>query len=121
MPAPAYVPAPSPALSKPGADRPAASADLMDPWDSWDDPWDEEPCVFSAETTGTEPPLTSEPPLPDAEPFTSEPPLADVGPLSNETDDTTDPSGLDAPDPSGLDSTDPSGLDAFPAQYRPEA
>ncbi|MEH0512058.1 hypothetical protein QA942_31160 [Streptomyces sp. B21-106] len=33
-------------------------------------------CVFSAEGTCAEPPLTSEPPLPDAEPLTSEPPLA---------------------------------------------
>jgi hypothetical protein len=33
-------------------------------------------CAFSAEGTRAEPPLTSEPPLPDAEPLTSEPPLA---------------------------------------------
>lgn len=33
-------------------------------------------CVFSAEVSCAEPPLTSEPPLPDAEPLTSEPPLA---------------------------------------------
>ncbi|MFI9616291.1 hypothetical protein ACIHCM_32185 [Streptomyces sp. NPDC052023] len=33
-------------------------------------------CVFSAEGACTEAPLTSEPPLPDAEPLTSEPPLA---------------------------------------------
>ncbi|MEU1179242.1 hypothetical protein ABZ464_16615 [Streptomyces sp. NPDC005820] len=32
--------------------------------------------VFSAEGAIVEPPLTSEPPLPDAEPLTSEPPLA---------------------------------------------
>ena len=32
--------------------------------------------VFSAESTCAEAPLTSEPPLPDAEPLTSEPPLA---------------------------------------------
>ncbi|WP_405967234.1 hypothetical protein [Streptomyces sp. NBC_00015] len=38
----------------------------------------EDPCLgaFSAEGTFAEPPLTSEPPLPDAEPLTSEPPLA---------------------------------------------
>ncbi|MET8162837.1 hypothetical protein ABZT34_01020 [Streptomyces sp. NPDC005329] len=38
----------------------------------------EDPCFsgFSAEGTYAEPPLTSEPPLPDAEPLTSEPPLA---------------------------------------------
>ncbi|MFE6283424.1 hypothetical protein [Streptomyces sp. NPDC057877] len=33
-------------------------------------------CVFSAEGPCSEAPLTSEPPLPDAEPLTSEPPLA---------------------------------------------
>ncbi|MFB9467468.1 hypothetical protein [Streptomyces cinereospinus] len=33
-------------------------------------------CVLSAEGACTEAPLTSEPPLPDAEPLTSEPPLA---------------------------------------------
>ncbi|WSN45449.1 hypothetical protein OG736_16450 [Streptomyces sp. NBC_01334] len=32
--------------------------------------------TYSAEGTCAEPPLTSEPPLPDAEPLTSEPPLA---------------------------------------------
>ncbi|MFF4588596.1 hypothetical protein ACFY30_31135 [Streptomyces sp. NPDC000345] len=38
----------------------------------------EEPhlCAFSAEGARAEVPLTSEPPLPDAEPLTSEPPLA---------------------------------------------
>ncbi|MER6631988.1 hypothetical protein ABT301_27865 [Streptomyces sp. NPDC000987] len=30
-------------------------------------------------------PLTSEPPLPDAEPLTSEPPLADAAPLTSES------------------------------------
>ncbi|GAB7108447.1 hypothetical protein JCM4814A_67610 [Streptomyces phaeofaciens JCM 4814] len=33
-------------------------------------------CGFSAEGSCAEAPLTSEPPLPDAEPLTSEPPLA---------------------------------------------
>ncbi|MFI7503410.1 hypothetical protein ACIBVL_34065 [Streptomyces sp. NPDC049687] len=33
-------------------------------------------CAFSAEGACAEAPLTSEPPLPDAEPLTSEPPLA---------------------------------------------
>ncbi|MEU3250213.1 hypothetical protein [Streptomyces sp. NPDC006997] len=33
-------------------------------------------CVFSAEGPCSQAPLTSEPPLPDAEPLTSEPPLA---------------------------------------------
>ncbi|NEB01819.1 hypothetical protein [Streptomyces sp. SID13726] len=42
-------------------------------------------CVFSAEGACTETPLTSEPPLPDAEPLTSEPPLADAAPLTSES------------------------------------
>ncbi|WP_322726506.1 hypothetical protein [Streptomyces spongiae] len=58
-----------PAHSKPTADQ---SADL------------EHVCVFSAEGACAEPPLTSEPPLPDAEPLTSEPPLADLAPLTSE-------------------------------------
>ncbi|CAL9570355.1 hypothetical protein SUDANB105_04811 [Streptomyces sp. enrichment culture] len=33
-------------------------------------------CSFSAEGACAQAPLTSEPPLPDAEPLTSEPPLA---------------------------------------------
>lgn len=41
-------------------------------------------CVFSAEGACFETPLTSEPPLPDAEPLTSEPPLADAAPLTSE-------------------------------------
>lgn len=41
-------------------------------------------CVFSSEGACTETPLTSEPPLPDAEPLTSEPPLADAAPLTSE-------------------------------------
>ncbi|MGW2743845.1 hypothetical protein [Streptomyces sp. NPDC001450] len=42
--------------------------------------------VFSAESASAEAPLTSEPPLPDAEPLTSEPPLADAAPLTSESD-----------------------------------
>ncbi|MEU1518094.1 hypothetical protein ABZ490_39125 [Streptomyces sp. NPDC005811] len=43
------------------------------------DPLDEpRPGAFSAEGACAEAPLTSEPPLPDAEPLTSEPPLAAV-------------------------------------------
>ena len=42
-------------------------------------------CVFSAEGACSETPLTSEPPLPDAEPLTSEPPLADAAPLTSES------------------------------------
>ncbi|MFF4499938.1 hypothetical protein [Streptomyces sp. NPDC001401] len=41
-------------------------------------------CAFSAEGACAETPLTSEPPLPDAEPLTSEPPLADAAPLTSE-------------------------------------
>ncbi|MDT0406062.1 hypothetical protein [Streptomyces edwardsiae] len=102
MAAPAYVP--SPALSKPVAEHP--SADLPDFPDL---SGSEEPqyCVFSAEGPCAEVPLTSEPPLPDAEPLTSEPPLADAAPLTSESDAFTDTS-------------DSSGLDSFPAQYRPE-
>jgi hypothetical protein len=40
--------------------------------------------VLSAEGARAEAPLTSEPPLPDAEPLTSEPPLADAAPLTSE-------------------------------------
>ncbi|MFG2308609.1 hypothetical protein ACGFS9_07945 [Streptomyces sp. NPDC048566] len=40
--------------------------------------------LLSAEGAGTELPLTSEPPLPDAEPLTSEPPLADAAHLTSE-------------------------------------
>ncbi|MDX2699301.1 hypothetical protein PV416_14690 [Streptomyces ipomoeae] len=41
-------------------------------------------CVFSAEGACVEAPLTSEPPLPDAEPLTSEPPLTDAAHLTSE-------------------------------------
>ncbi|MGW7382650.1 hypothetical protein [Streptomyces sp. NPDC054794] len=47
--------------------------------------------VFSAEGVHAEAPLTSEPPLPDAEPLTSEPPLADAAPLTSESDAIADP------------------------------
>ncbi|MFD8235087.1 hypothetical protein ACFV20_24810 [Streptomyces sp. NPDC059696] len=66
---------PLPAPSKPVADP---SADLDDHHD------DPRYCVFSSESTHTELPLTSEPPLPDAEPLTSEPPLAEAAPLTSE-------------------------------------
>ncbi|MFI8187449.1 hypothetical protein ACIF8T_01330 [Streptomyces sp. NPDC085946] len=90
MAAPAHLPLPSP--SKPAAEPPAAADGLP-------------LCVFSAEGSCAEAPLTSEPPLPDAEPLTSEPPLADSAPLTSESDASPDPSGL-AP--------------ALPGQYRPE-
>lgn len=99
MAAPAYVP--SPVLSKPVAEHP--SADLS----GFSGPEEPRYCVFSAEGPCAEVPLTSEPPLPDAEPLTSEPPLADAAPLTSESDALTGTS-------------DSSGLDSFPAQYRPE-
>ncbi|MFF8425766.1 hypothetical protein ACF07Y_11445 [Streptomyces sp. NPDC016566] len=49
--------------------------------------------VYSAESASAEAPLTSEPPLPDAEPLTSEPPLADAAPLTSESDPIPDFSG----------------------------
>ena len=42
------------------------------------------PHVLSAESARAEVPLTSEPPLLDAQPLTSEPPLADLTPLTSE-------------------------------------
>ena len=49
-------------------------------------PLEDEPhfCVFSAEGACAETPLTSEPPLPEAEPLTSEPPLSEAAPLTSE-------------------------------------
>ncbi|MER7576463.1 hypothetical protein [Streptomyces sp. NPDC126514] len=41
-------------------------------------------CVFSAESACAEPPLTSEPSLPDTGPLTSEPPLYEALPLTSE-------------------------------------
>ncbi|MFI6205118.1 hypothetical protein ACIBAI_01790 [Streptomyces sp. NPDC051041] len=64
MAAPAHFPLPAP--PEPGAEPSAA-------------PGRPRPCVLGAEA-----PLTSEPPLPDAEPLTSEPPLADAVPLTSE-------------------------------------
>lgn len=54
-------------------------------------------CAFSAEGPCAEAPLTSEPPLPDAEPLTSEPPLADAAPLTSEPTSTGAAAGLDFP------------------------
>jgi hypothetical protein len=45
-------------------------------------------CLLSAEGACAEAPLTSEPPLPDAEPLTSEPPLADAAHLTSEPTST---------------------------------
>ncbi|ANH95362.1 hypothetical protein A8713_10520 [Streptomyces sp. SAT1] len=52
-------------------------------------PGDPYPDVFTSEAPWAEAPLTSEPPLPDAEPLTSEPPLAEAAPLTSES--TADP------------------------------
>ncbi|MFF8590571.1 hypothetical protein ACF061_03860 [Streptomyces sp. NPDC015220] len=49
--------------------------------------------VFGAEGAYAETPLTSEPPLPDAEPLTSEPPLAEAAPLTSESTPDADPCG----------------------------
>ncbi|MFD3497665.1 hypothetical protein ACFWWT_28285 [Streptomyces sp. NPDC058676] len=69
-----------PAPSKPEAE-PSASSDRQD----------FHFCVFSAEGACADTPLTSEPPLPDAEPLTSEPPLADAAPLTSESDAHAEP------------------------------
>jgi hypothetical protein len=74
------------ALSKPSAEpvpHPGPAAD------------DSRPDVFSAEGARAELPLTSEPPLPDAEPLTSEPPLAEAPPLTSESAADPDPSGTE--------------------------
>lgn len=79
------------ALSKPGsAPGIPAQADPVAPVPAPDR--DPAPvCVFSAESACAETPLTSEPPLPDAEPLTSEPPMADAAPLTSESDAGADP------------------------------
>ncbi|MCK1823343.1 hypothetical protein MTQ10_28075 [Streptomyces sp. XM83C] len=69
------------ALSKPG-EAPVIPAQATPAAESGADPF----CVFSAESACAETPLTSEPPLPDAEPLTSEPPMADAAPLTSESD-----------------------------------
>ncbi|MFE9765395.1 hypothetical protein ACFYPC_12835 [Streptomyces sp. NPDC005808] len=76
------------ALSRRGAEP---SADLRGPYLREDDP---QLCVFGAEGACAETPLTSEPPLPDAEPLTSEPPLADAAHLTSEPTSTGAASGI---------------------------
>ncbi|MFE1285278.1 hypothetical protein [Streptomyces sp. NPDC058751] len=49
-----------------------------------DGPGGAHPCPLGLEGTCSTAPLTSEPPLPDAEPLTSEPPLADAAHLTSE-------------------------------------
>ncbi|MFF4757054.1 hypothetical protein [Streptomyces sp. NPDC001292] len=80
------------ALSKHVAEPPAdhlSPADHLPPTDvlppQYRLPADPGPSVFSAEGTRADVPLTSEPPLPDAEPLTSEPPLAETAPLTSES------------------------------------
>ncbi|MEU8978615.1 hypothetical protein [Streptomyces sp. NPDC048309] len=51
-------------------------------------------CLLGAEGACAEVPLTSEPPLPDAEPLTSEPPLADAAHLTSEPTSTGAASGV---------------------------
>ncbi|WRZ96118.1 hypothetical protein OHB54_29845 [Streptomyces sp. NBC_01007] len=51
-------------------------------------------CPLSSEGSCAEAPLTSEPPLPDAEPLTSEPPLADAAHLTSESISTGAASGV---------------------------
>ncbi|MBD0418354.1 hypothetical protein AB0L35_00510 [Streptomyces sp. NPDC052309] len=70
MAAPAHHPLPTP--SKPVAEPSA-------------EPGSPHFCVFGAEGACVEAPLTSEPPLPDAEPLTSESPFADAVPLTSES------------------------------------
>jgi hypothetical protein len=69
----------------------AASAPLLLPALSKPEAPAEYFCVFSAEGACTETPLTSEPPLPDAEPLTSEPPLAEAAHLISESDAHLEP------------------------------
>ncbi|GGW18241.1 hypothetical protein [Streptomyces capoamus] len=72
-PARCTIPAPSKPVAEPSADT------------------DEAPLyAFNAESAGAQVPLTSEPPLPDAEPLTSEPPLAEAAPLTSESDPVPD-------------------------------
>ncbi|MFF0224394.1 hypothetical protein [Streptomyces sp. NPDC004629] len=78
MPAPAHLSLPAPCKPVPG---PSAEPDAV------------QSCVFSAEGAHAETPLTSEPPLPDAEPLTSEPPLTDGAALTSESDAVADPIG----------------------------
>jgi len=75
-----------PPLSKPEADPSALSA----PEAESSAASDLHLCMFSAEGACVEAPLTSEPPLPDAEPLTSEPPFADA-PLTSESDAHAEP------------------------------
>ena len=72
----------------------AASAHLPSSALSKRAPEDPQLCVLSAEGSCAETPLTSEPPLPDAEPLTSEPPLADAAHLTSEPTSTGAASGV---------------------------
>ncbi|MFJ2156869.1 MULTISPECIES: hypothetical protein [unclassified Streptomyces] len=78
--------------------RPARSKRTLEP------AADLTPDLFFVDSEGAwaETPLTSEPPLADAEPLTSEPPLADAAPLTSESADipaplTSEPGMFDDP------------------------
>ncbi|MFC8311345.1 hypothetical protein ACFUMJ_25310 [Streptomyces olivaceus] len=68
---------------------PAPSKPVVEPSTPWAEPSvaSDTPhyCVFGATGSSAETPLTSEPPLPDAEPLTSESPFADAVPLTSES------------------------------------
>ncbi|GGQ01097.1 hypothetical protein ACH4NS_01810 [Streptomyces mutabilis] len=73
--APLLLPAPSKPVAEPSTPwaEPSAASDTP------------HYCVFGATGSCAETPLTSEPPLPDAEPLTSESPFADAVPLTSES------------------------------------
>ena len=74
-PAPLLLPAPSKPVAEPSTPWSESSAGSGTP----------HYCVFGAAGSCAEAPLTSEPPLPDAEPLTSESPFADAVPLTSES------------------------------------
>ncbi|MFJ8144592.1 hypothetical protein ACIQ8D_17615 [Streptomyces sp. NPDC096094] len=73
--APLLLPAPSKPVAEPSTPwaEPSAASDTP------------HYCVFGATGSCADAPLTSEPPLPDAEPLTSESPFADAVPLTSES------------------------------------
>ncbi|MEU0048577.1 hypothetical protein [Streptomyces sp. NPDC006309] len=72
----------APALSIP-AHIPAQCKHVAEPSAETDAAW---LSASNSETAYTQTPLTSEPPLPDAEPLTSEPPFAETVPPTSESD-----------------------------------
>ncbi|MFG2677435.1 hypothetical protein [Streptomyces sp. NPDC048392] len=73
--APLLLPAPSKPVAEPSTPWAESSAASGTP----------HYCLFGATHSSAETPLTSEPPLPDAEPLTSESPFADAVPLTSES------------------------------------